>query len=827
VDVLRFGNVEVDARERTLRVDGREAAVGARAFNVLLELAANAGRVVGKNELLDRAWPGLIVEENNLQVQVSALRKVMGAAAIATVPGRGYRFTLAAPAVAPGGSESPSTAPPPGPPAPASPLLGRDDDLAALAQLLPVHRILSLVGPGGIGKTVLAAAATRLRSEGDDRAIAWVELAPVHDEGLVPVTVARSLGITVPESDAARSLVASLMPERLLVVLDNAEHLLDAVAALVQRIVASTANVSFLVTTQAALKVPGERVYRLAPLAVPESGTPLDEARAQGAVALFTARAQAVDRRFELDESNLPAVIAVCARLDGIALAIELAAARVALLGVEGLSRRLDERLRLLSAGARGAPTRQQTLRAALDWSFELLEAGEQALFRVLGTFRGGFSLDGAIAVGEVIGHDEWAVMDHLEALVHRSMVEVDAGDPPRYHLLESAREYALAALAGEPARLEAALRAHARATLSAAERGAADYWLQPDSRWRAVNGPEVDNVRSALDWAKAHDPDLAVSLVTASWPLFQASWLVPEYRRRSEAIEPLLHDGIRPQILASYWLHRSEALRAAQDDQRRAFAVQAAAIFRSIDDRAGLYRALCIAAQSPPFEESRGLLEQAQALERPEWPPLLRHYGARAEGVLLSREGRIEEGRAARERTLRLARAAGSERLIDAGLVTRADHALAEGKVEEAVHLGREQVRRRHLGKGPQSLWPLANLANALLQHGEVDEARGMLVAFLRESRNHDWDGFDCFSPVFALLAAREGRIEDAARLVGHADTAQARVGGVPETNEMHARQLALEACEAGLEPSKLARLLAEGRQLSREEASSITVGP
>jgi predicted ATPase/class 3 adenylate cyclase/DNA-binding winged helix-turn-helix (wHTH) protein len=457
---LRFGSIDIRPAQRQLWVEGREVLIGGRAFDVLLHLVEHRHQVVPKNQLLEHVWQRMEVNDSNLQTQISALRKLLGNTAIATFPGRGYRFTLedsdepsgAFKPVTTAESNAPisPTAPAPVgkalPPAPTG-MLGRDDDLAALERLLQQHRLVTVVGAGGIGKTTLALAGAHGAQADATDGTAWVELAPLADPALLVSVVARELGIPVPGSNPQAALVKTLAERHMLLVLDNAEHLLEAVAALVQALLEGAPGVRVLVTSQAALNIGGERLFRLGALAAPDPGASVEEALSYGAVALFVDRAQAADRHFELTPENLPAVVDLCVHLDGVALAIKLAAARLPLFGLKGLQAKLSERFRLLGQGPRSAPSRQQTLRAALDWSHALLSPAERTVFRRLGVFLSGFELDLAAKTACDEALDEWAVIEALGALVDRSLVMLDTKFDGRYRLLESAREYALAKL--------------------------------------------------------------------------------------------------------------------------------------------------------------------------------------------------------------------------------------------------------------------------------------------------------------------------------------------------------------------------------------------
>ncbi len=466
-----FGRFRIEPAQRRLLVDGVPAPLGARAFDLLLALLERRERVVSKDELLDLVWPNLVVEENNLQVQMSTLRKLLGAQAIATVPGRGYRFVAvvdgdaggdAAPAspASPAATVSTASAASAAGPAPAvasgnlplqlPPLVGREAELQSLRAAIAAYPVVTLVGTGGIGKTTLAlAAATALRERWRDGA--WlIELAPLADPAALPQAVAQVLRITLGGAGAAHEQLAGLLgSQQMLLVLDNCEHLLEAAGRLAAALATRAPGVRLLATSQERLKVHGEQVLELPPLAVPAEGE-MAQAERHGAVRLFAERAAAADPRFVLDTANAEAVAEICRRLDGLPLALELAAARVRLLGVAGVRDRLGERFRVLTGGTRTAMPRQQTLHATLDWSHALLAAAEQAVLRRLGVFVGGFSLELAQQVAADDALDEWAVLDALGALVDKSLVAADGGEPVRYRLLETTRAYALEQLAAQ-----------------------------------------------------------------------------------------------------------------------------------------------------------------------------------------------------------------------------------------------------------------------------------------------------------------------------------------------------------------------------------------
>ena len=470
----RCGAIEIDASQRRVLLEGTPAKLGARAFDVLLALLQRRDRVVPKRELMDIVWPKLVVEENNLLVHMVALRKLLGPQAIATIPGRGYRFTMPVEEVANANSSNAAQAdsapraaalsPAVRGNLPASPeLIGRAQDLDAIAALMLSHPVVSIVGAGGIGKTRMALAAAKWAASEFPGGRWWVELAPIYEGAQIAGSIAGALGQQLTSGRRPDEALAVLLAgESLLLVLDGCEHLAEDVACVVDLLRAHAPKVRVLISSQESLKCRDEQVYRLGGLAVP-AAVQLEEASQYGAIALFVERAHALEPRFRLSDDNLALVIDICRRLDGIPLAIELAAARVPLLGVQGLHDRLNQMFNVLSGGTRMKLRRHQTLRAALEWSYGLLSADEQAVFRRLGVFAGGFTLELAQQLICDDRVDRWSALDLLGHLIDKSMVIADGGSEPRYRLLETTRAFALEQL-GEVGESTGMLRRHAEA---------------------------------------------------------------------------------------------------------------------------------------------------------------------------------------------------------------------------------------------------------------------------------------------------------------------------------------------------------------------------
>lgn len=833
---LRFGRVEVQADSRQVLVDSRPVVVGARAFDLLLALIERRDRVVGKNELLDVVWPHLIVEENNLQAQVSALRKVLGPQAIATIPGRGYRFTMVADD-APGAPAIPPRRDPVGPDAATSPVVasppmlattlqGRSEELEELHALLQRQHLVTIVGAGGIGKSLLALAAVQTLRGAHRDGIAWASLADIVDAAMLPSAVARAAGLPVGGGDdPLPALVAALAPLQMLLVIDSAEHLLDAVARLARSLLAQAPGIRLLVTSQAALRIDAEHVFRLGALSVPAAGTPAALALAYGAVALFVDQALAADRRFALTDANASLVIDLCGQLDGVALGIKLAAARLPLLGLAGLTAKLGDRLRLLGGAGRSTPQRQQTLRAALDWSHGLLSASEQAVLRRLCVFSGGFTLAQASAVAGDDSLDDWAVIDVLESLVDRSFVALEGSEAPRYRLSQTTRKYAWLKLdeAGERAGTQ---RRHAQALAAAMDDAYESYWSTPDETWLCAWAPEIDNVRAALDWSAEHEPGLGVRLVGAATVLFMLLGMAAEGRKRCQAFEGSPAATASTPEAARYWCERARLHWGVSDALMSEFALRAAALCRAGADTRGLYLALRCAAGCPGVTPEQGLTMVAEmaGLEDREWPPRLRAQRLLAQISVAKAGGRFDEARDTSQALLELARRAHLDSTAIAALAGLAQAHLALGDADAALRCAREVKQGRGLRRDNFVLQALATEAQAHLGRAEHGLARAALADFLATSRSRDWEWFDLYADLFALLAAQERRPEAAARLVGHADAACRRIGA-RAANMADARARAWAAVEADLGADTGARLLAEGALLDKATVCSLTL--
>ncbi len=854
--VYSFGHFRLWPERRALVAGEQPIKLGSRAFDLLATLVGAAERVIGKSELMEAVWPRLVVEENNLNVQIVALRKVLGHAAIATIPGRGYRFVM--PVQAEGGPEvavpaadaatagpaaltadpSASVSPPTNLVGEPPKLYGRGDDVNAVLTLLVDHPVVTVTGAGGVGKTRLGEAVAYSLIAGFPDGVWWVELAALSDPALVAAAVARALGL---DADSARSptrqIVSVLRSQHALLVLDNCEHLLDAVAEFVDAVRASAGEVRILLTSQEAVKTAGEHIYRLDTLGVPAarsggSTSTLQEVAMCGAGALFVARARAVQPQFQLNATNVDAVAEICRCLDGIPLAIELAAARLPLLGVEGVRARLKERFNVLTGGTRAVLRRHQTLRAALEWSLGLLIEPERTVFRRLGVFAGGFTLESAQRVCEDEAIDVWDVLEHLGTLVDKSLVLAEGMPVPRYRMLETTRLFALEQLggAGETAAL---LRLHATAMRTLLEK----YDLEARRRDLSVAEDrllalEGDNIRAAYEWLTTTsgpaDDLLAVELGSVAVMPLACAGGVSEGFDRTLVFRSRIGAATPPAVAARFWLALARWGAIVGRLEAYDAAARAIELCRGLGDAAGLFMALtsriAIGARRGDSAQLGACVEEARRIERPEWVASMHSSFLWACYRWLQAEGRPEEaGACARERAAFSARG-GSPLYEQIHLGDNvADCELAAGRPEIAEALCRTALAT--IGDYPWGrAHVLETLAFVCAAQGNSSESIEHGRAALRASR--DMGMHFRMLEAMAFNAARQGRLDDAAWVVGHVDRLYAERGEV-RWPHVQARRHQLDALLAAMSGDDRARLGAEGAVGDIEAAFERGFGP
>lgn len=538
-----FGPFLLLPAKQLLMQSGKPVQLGSRAFEILTALVERPGDLVSKEELIKRVWPDTVVEESNLKVHIASLRRVLedrldGSRYVVNVSGRGYRFVVAVSRSEPPPMSSPlSTAVRlPNLPAALSRIFGRAEVIGAIAILLAQRRFVTIVGPGGIGKTTVALAIAAGDVSYKDGRI-FADLASLSDPLLLPSSLASLLGIAVSSDNPISDVVDFLADKQVLIVLDSCEQILGAVARLAEALLKGAPGVHILATSREPLRAAGEVVRRLPPLEIPPESDVLTAAEVVtfSAVQLFVERARSSSDDFELMDADAHYVSEICRRLDGNALAIELAAGRVEAFGVAGVASRLVDRFNLLKGGRRTAVPRHQALGATLDWSYDLLPDDERAVLRRLSVFAGNFTLEAAAAVAGDEATTSSDVIDRVANLVSKSLVSAEARTSQlRYRLLDTTSAYARQKLTAYGEFGEFARR-HAEYYRDLFERAGLECSSQSSSDWVLAYGDQLDNVRTALDWAFSDggNASIAVALTIVSVPLWLNLSLMDECRQR------------------------------------------------------------------------------------------------------------------------------------------------------------------------------------------------------------------------------------------------------------------------------------------------------
>ncbi len=557
-EVISFGPFRLHAAQRLIERKGTPLHLSGRALDILIALVEQASRVVSKNELMARVWPDATVDESSLRVHVAALRKALGdgeagARYVTTLTGQGYCFV--APVSRSSEPALPMTANSKSGQAhnlPTRPtrMVGRHQTVQEISEQLKTERFVTIAGPGGIGKTTVAVSVGHELLAEFAGAAHFFDLGPLNDPVLVPGAVASTLGLLVQSADPIPGLIAFLRDKRMLLILDSCEHVIETAAALAERIFEGAPQAHILATSRESLRVEGEHVHRLSPLASPPDDAGLTAAQALDfpAVQLFVERAIASDRRFELNDADAPVVGEICRRLDGMALAIELAAGRIDVYGVQETMALLNDRFKLLWDGRRTALPRHQTLSATLDWSYDLLSTLERSILCRLSVFVGVVTLEGARAVATGDDIDETQVVTVLVGLVAKSLISADTSVPAtRYRLLDTTRAYASAKLSesGEAGDVK---RRHASYFLELLERVDGNSFTPLQAKSFAIFADQLGNVRTALEWCFSERGNgvLGVALAAASAPLFLEMSLLTECHRWTERAVAALDDGNR-----------------------------------------------------------------------------------------------------------------------------------------------------------------------------------------------------------------------------------------------------------------------------------------
>ncbi|MBK9623959.1 MAG: winged helix-turn-helix domain-containing protein [Rhodocyclaceae bacterium] len=830
-----FDGFELQPEERRLLVDGIPTVLGARAFDLLLTLIEQPGQLVTKDTLLERVWPAVVVEENNLQVQISTLRKLLGADAIATVVGRGYRFTRelhrkknerhkTTPSRLTAHTNIPHNL---------GVLIGREQELVQLMSLIDAGRLVTVTGPGGVGKTRLMNQCALDLAERFNDGVWLVELATLIEPEMVAVSVAATLRIDVNDiASASRALINHVRDKQMLLVLDNCEHLVDAVAALADALLSVAPQLKIVASSQDILGVNGEQVFRVPSLTLPTDKSPsAADAASFGAIALFIERAKLGDIRFCCDDQNAPVITAICRRLDGIPLAIEMAAARVATLGLADVARMLDERFLALTAGRRGAVPRQRTLQATLDWSYSLLAERERIVFRRLASFVGGFTLPAAIAVAEdsTLSHNE--VIDAISVLVSKSLLTFDhAARNSRYRLLEIARAYAQERLA-ESGETDA-ITQRTSTYFQFAFQACFDDWTQlSDADFEARYAPDLENLQTIVEWSFAPNSDArgGMTLVGLSGALWIGRLVVAEAERWLASAFAAIDETTPLVAKAQCQLTAGAFYYWRLNQQSIAVLRPAATTFQTLREpiRAG-YASLLLSHTLAAIgdHEAEAHMKNAQSLlancDRPRLQTLL----PKTMAMIYYMRGMPAETVRENGKALLLAKAGGYEILALLLEENLADSLWLAGDLPQALAAARsvvEQCKQVSVAHKIPWAWIYGNLFGILTESGELVEAREIgrrTMHFLREA-DIPWLVMDHY----ALRSAKTGDAATSARIHGWINEYFLRKQITRQPNELRAMTSTAALLRELLPPKVLAPLLLEGAQLSEDAICQLAV--
>ena len=828
--MYEIGPFRLDPDAEILTHEGVPVPVGARAVAVLAALVRRPHEQVTRKAIIDTAWAGRVVEDSNLAVQIHALRRALARAPggdrwIETVARRGYRFVGPVSRL-PGAVSSRRTNLQP----PLTSFIGRERESAEMKRLLPAARLVTIVGMGGIGKTRLA---QQVASDALDRYRdgAWfANLAPLTQPELVASAVAQALGVrAAPGHSAMQALQAHLQERELLLVLDNCEHVIESCAHLVVSLLRANGGLTIVATSREPLHVSGEQVFPLPPLSLPSPTADRDAVAASDAVQLFVERARRHEPRFELTSALAPAITRLCIHLDGIPLALELAAARVSSLSIEQIDARLGDRFRLLRSPGRVSVARHQTLRATMDWSHDLLAEDKRTVLRRLGVFAGGFTLDAAVFVAGFgpIHRDD--VTELVSQLVDRSLVVADTtGAHARYRLLETTRAYALEKLE-EVGETQAVRRRHAEFFAGYFERAADAWMLTPDDEWCESHFCELDNVRGAIEWARGCDDTLAARLAGGAGPMWVnlALWSesLPILQSAAERVPSDAPDEVRARLLL--WL--AIRYQGAPEHALPAFE-EAIALYRRCGDALALGDAMGRLAR---VLTTRGCHARAAELLAEAFPMIRSAGSAKALALYFAAAGflKVETGdlAGAREDYLEAVvqyRRAGAWVPALVVLGNLANIAWAQRDLEGAAEAYKESIDALNASETTRRTglaWAYCNYSGVLTELGRLEEAleaaRKGLPLF--RSSEHLW----LLAEHFALREALMGNLAAAARLAGYSDATLAAKGATRQTNEARARTRLQEVLADRLSPDELQRLLADGAKMNDDEAMKLAM--
>jgi predicted ATPase/class 3 adenylate cyclase len=710
-----------------------------------------------------------------------------------------------------------------------TPLIGREAVIVKIEPLVLERPLVTLVGTGGIGKTRVALQVGADLLDGSGDGVWLVELATLTDASSVVNTIASTFALREQgERPMLDVLLQYLKPRHLLLILDTCEHLIEEMARVADAILRAAPKVRLLATSREPLRIEGEYVYRLPSLGVPPESASLtaEDALRCEAVALFAERATASDANFNLTDETAPIVAEICRRLDGIALAIELAAARVKVLPPRQLAQKLDERFRVLTGGRRTALPRQQTMRALIDWSYDLLSEQEQKLFRRVAIFAGGWTLEAAEAVVTDDTLDALDITDLISSLVEKSLVVAEAQEIPRYRLLESTRAFALEKLEQSGER-EALARRHAQWAADLADRAPEVTKSTPTSQYRAEFLPEFENARSSIEWALAHDEVVIAARIAVGFSrLYRHLGMYAELRSRLDAVLGRLDADAQPALAARTWCDLSEVLFGSRKTEA---AQRALELSERCNDPAltvgSLWELAYALEQAGRVKEARPAIDRALQLSKqsgltrsPQHVSVLS-----VAGIIASDCHRFDEAQQLFAEALALATALGIGTSATVIRVNMAELEFKIGNTAQALELVsaiKAETAERRTNYSVDVIGALMNSAAYQIALDDVAGARIDALDALRIARGVSWLDTAIAVQHLATIAARSGDPRRGALLRGYVDAAYRSGGYEREWTESRTHEILMTALREKLTDAEIETLAAEGAQMSEDQA-------
>jgi predicted ATPase/DNA-binding winged helix-turn-helix (wHTH) protein len=827
VGTLEFGQLSVDTVARKVQLSGACLNIGGRAYDLLMALLQSRERVVTKRELTAAVWPSVVVEPNNLHVQIAALRRLLGAQSIVTVPGVGYQFVGTTSSDALPGATFAADQMSDAPAEEAGSLIGRERDQAEMDRLFLTCRLLTIVGPAGVGKTALARHWLSKGTALKGRRTVWVDLAQIGGEFDVIDSLSSALQVELsPRQRRLQVLSGCLARDDALIVFDSAEVALDQLRPLLEELLERCPDIRVLVLSQAPTLYAAEVRLRLPPLGCPDASASYATACDSPAVSLFVQLARQIDGRFVLTRRNVGTVADICRKLDGLPMAIRLAASKVRVLGLDELNRHLNRRFEILKRDESTTCDgwRYGSLFAALDLSYQLLSLRGQALLRALSVFPDCFKLRQVTCLLGYPEEEPWRISEALDELIDQSLLEVHGVESPSYKMLESVRAYAHAKAfaADETITYQRALIA---VVLQTMQRARAEVDQMSEAAWLSLYRDELPSLRSAMQLAMQADVASAAEIVVAAFELMASTGIHVEASRwlvriveRADAIASI---SLRAELFACAAIHGN------LEDQgfTRTHALAALHWARQSSVPQAEFLALCSLSAVSATADIEPLVLRAQKLCSPSWSARQRFWLPLVTSIWLVRCERYEDAELQVLQCIALARRSGSVRQILTARHNLAYVKLLQGKDDEAVELLEAVVGQTDAHRHVRvQLFASAVLANHRLATGLVEEAESQLRRYFDAAQSADYQTIALFGDVFSLYALMRGRVGDAAMLHGFAEAAYSSIA-FRYKSLASCRESVLATLGNPISPGYRS-FVEEGRQLQPSQVAVLTLG-